>query len=327
MDSSPPIRLPHFLVVGAMKCGTTTLRHLLRTHPRIYMPAREIFVFAIDDLEQHPGASSDEDGRWRVHDFDASRDAYLRWYSAFFDEADPAQILGESSTTYLPSEKAAKRIAAVIPGARLIFMLRDPVERAYSQYWHLVRSGGATESFERMLRRSPATLIQRSCYQPQIEKYLDRFPKSQLRFVLFEEFIREPHRIASGLAEFVGATGPLPEQAAETPRNVARMPRSVSLQLLRNRWLGPRGARDRFGDLGRPLGDPGSPSAWRGAADWAFGKINPFRGGRPPAMDPLTRRFLIDVMRRENKDLSHLIGIDVDRHWYRERPARGRGAA
>jgi hypothetical protein len=314
-----PVRLPHFIIVGAMKCGTTTLRHLLRAHARIFMPPREVFFFAIDDVEQHPGAIAGEDGRWRVHDLDADCDAYLRWYGALFEGASADQIIGEGSTTYLPSERASRRIAELIPHARLVFMLRDPVERTYSHYWHLVRSGAAWESFESLLRRAPATVIQRSCYKHQIERYVNRFPAGQLKFLLFEEFIRDSHRIASEVAAFVGADGPLPSSADGAPRNAARMPRSVTLQLLRNRWVGPRGARDRFTALGHPVGEPATrPARMARGLEWFFDRINPVGLGRPPAMNADTREFLTRLLRRENRGLTEMTGLDVERHWYRQ---------
>lgn len=318
-----PVRLPRFLVVGAMKSGTTTLRHLLRAHPQIFMPPREIFFFAIDDVEQHAGAVTGDDGRWRVHDFDANREAYLRWYAAFFEGASADQIIGEGSTTYMPSERAARRIAELIPDARLVFMLRDPVERAYSHYWHLVRSGAAWESFESLLRRAPATLIQRSCYKDQIVRYLSLFPAQHLKFILFEEFIRDSRRIASDVASFVGADIPLPPHADEGPLNAARMPRSVRLQLLRNRIVGPRGARDRFGDLGRPIGTRAARRTVMGrGADWIFGRFNPLGPSRPPAMKADTREFLVQLLRRENRGLAEMTGLDVEQYWYRQIPAK-----
>lgn len=317
-------RLPQFFVLGAMKCGTTTLRHLLRQHPDVFMPGREIFLFALDDLEQHPGALSDEDGHWRVHDVDRELPAYLEWYGAFFAEAGPAQILGEGSTSYLPSRKAPGRIAALVPHARLVVMLRDPVERAYSHYWHVVRSGAVDEPFETLLRRSPATVLQRSCYKAQIDRYLEHFPATQMKFVLFEQFVADPARTAADVAAFVGATSPFPALPEEPPRNAARMPRSVRLQLARNRWLGPRGARDRFASLGTPIGaSREARPPWHGAAEWVLARLNPMRPGRPPEMRHETRRFLNALLARENRGLADLTGLEIDRYWFKDRPRRG----
>lgn len=318
----PPLRLPHFLVVGAMKCGTTTLRHQLRLHPRIFMPPREIFLFAIDDIEQHPGALIGEDGRFRVHDFDGDREAYLRWYSDCFAGAAPGQILGEGSTTYMPSVKAPPRIAALLPTAKLVFMLRDPVDRAYSHYWHLVRAGGTSDTFESLLRRSPATVLQRSLYASQIRRYLEYFPREQLKFVLFEELIKHAHDVAAEVARFVGADDDLPAIADDGVRNAARMPRSVALQLLRNRVVGPRGARDRFSELGHPVG-VAAPRARRQVIDRIFNRINPLRATRPPAMQAGTRAFLTELLRRENRSLEEVTGLDIERHWYKSPAGRG----
>jgi len=143
-----------------------------------------------------------------------------------------------------------------------------------------------------------------------------------LKFVLFEELIKHAHDVAAEVARFVGADDDLPAIADDGVRNAARMPRSVVLQLLRNRVVGPRGARDRFSELGHPVG-VAAPRARRQVIDRIFNRINPLRATRPPAMQAGTRAFLTELLRRENRSLEEVTGLDIERHWYKSPAGRG----
>src|SRR5688572_16204892 len=116
-----------------MKSGTTSLHRTLALHPQVYLPPSEVFFFDLDDFDQNPDHLPL--GRARrpvVPDFDARRDDYLDWYASLFEPARDDQVVGEDSTTYLASERAPARVRALLPDVRLVFLLRDPVERAYS---------------------------------------------------------------------------------------------------------------------------------------------------------------------------------------------------
>src|SRR4029453_15619679 len=102
---------------------------------------------------------------------------YLGWYSSFFQNAADGQVIGEDSTTYMASSKASRRIARLLPNVKLIFMLRDPVTRAYSHYWHLVKTGPVIYDFESTLRHTPYTILQRGYYKEQIERFMEYFPE------------------------------------------------------------------------------------------------------------------------------------------------------
>lgn len=130
-------RLPDFIIAGAMKAGTTSLHHILKHHKHVFLPEDEIFFFDLDDIQQHPDFFMDARGKWIFHDYERHYQDYLEWYSSFFESADDGQVIGDDSTTYMASRKAPQRIARLLPDVKLIFMLRDPVVRAYSHYWHL----------------------------------------------------------------------------------------------------------------------------------------------------------------------------------------------
>ena len=301
-----------------MKCGTTSLHDILASHPDVFIPRNELFFFDIDDVEQHPDFFVHTPHGWTDHDFEAHFDAYLAWYAKFFQAARPGQILGEDSTTYIASAKTPERIARLLPRVKIIIMLRDPASRAYSQYWHLVRTGRAVYSFENCLQYTPGMLIQRSLYQPQIEKYLSLFPPDRIKIVLFEEFVQDMLPVVLDVCRFLGVHDELDVTALKTHRHPARLPRSVRLQLLRNLLLRSRTHQAYTGRLASvPNPTPSPPGLFVRAFDKCYRIINPLGRRKVPPMKPATREFLNKLFARENAGLSKLIGKNVEEYWYR----------
>jgi len=311
--------LVDFVLVGGQKCGTTSLHDILNRHPRVFMPARETFLFDVDDLEQHPNFFIHTGDNWSCPDFDAEREAYLRWYRGFFAAAGPGQLLGEDSTSYLASEKAPQRIRELAPNAKILVMLRDPASRTYSHYWHMLRNGWMTYGFEDSLQFTPGGLLKRSVYLPQVERYLQCFPREQIAFVVFEEFVREMPRVVEGVYGFLdlGATRQ-PDKLA-THRNPSLIPRFPRLCQWRNR-LFRRHVLYRYSDVPgvRPPKEAIAGRLFRHAVDAIHRRVNPVRRRRPPPMRTETRRSLNRYFARENRGLSEVIGIDVHKWWYRE---------
>lgn len=314
MTATDGARLPDFIIGGAMKCGTSTLHQMLGDLPGVFIPDPEIYFFSIDDVEQHPEFFIGPDGGWIERDFDAQRQEYLAWYASFFADAPSGATLGEDSTSYLHSARCAPRIRELLPRVKLVFLLRDPAARTYSHYWHLVRTGRATESFEGTLRHAPGTLFQRSRYREQLERYLTAFPAEQVKVVLFEDLVERTDEVLRDVIGFIGLPQPstLP---AVAHRNPARVPRSITAQLLRNRVFRERVANRFRGHLpgtARPTG------AGEQAVRGRFARWNLRSDRRPPRMRPDTHRFLNALFRRENAGLSELIGQEVEGRWYRD---------
>jgi hypothetical protein len=158
-------RLPTFLVIGAMKAGTTSLYHYLRSHPHIFMPdTKEVMFF-------------DPRHEWRRG---------VEWYMQQFEAAPPdALALGEASTSYTKYpvvEGVPERIAAVVPDVRLIYVLRHPVDRMRSHYLYLVSRGKEHRSIERAFAED-AAYLDTSRYAMQIEQYLGHIPLERFLFV------------------------------------------------------------------------------------------------------------------------------------------------
>lgn len=187
---------PNFFIVGAQKAGTTSLYHYLAQHPQIYMsPVKEPSYFA---PEQCPA------------DCVPSWEAYLRHFAEVCDE--PA--VGEATATYLWSETAARNIAARVPDAKIIISLRNPIERAFSQYLHMLTQGATRNSFREQIqlglscRRGQFSLLwpflELGNYYEQIVRYLDVFPRSQIHVLYYEQLERVPLQVVQSLYSFLG---------------------------------------------------------------------------------------------------------------------------
>ena len=186
-----------FLVIGAMKAGTSSLHAYLSAHPQLFLPVhKEPHHFAYPD-----GAPAwAGPGEARLRD-DVVTDAER--YAALFAPAGAEQRRGEASTSYLYEPGTAARIHRRAPQVRLVAVLRDPVTRAYSAYNHLRRDGREEAgTFAEGLRREPARLARGynplwayergGLYGQQLREYVERFDASQLCVVTYEELRADP---------------------------------------------------------------------------------------------------------------------------------------
>lgn len=319
-----PRGLPEFIIIGAQKCGTSSLHALLDHHPGLFLPRGEIFFFDVDDVEQHPDFFVQTRQGWTRHDWEADLSTYLRWYRGFFGAAAPGQMLGEDSTTYLASRLAPARIRALLPEARLVVLLRDPVRRAYSAYWHNVAAGRVCSSFERELRDHGPGLLDKGRYDEQLDRYLAHFPREQVQVLLFDDFVAEPQRTVDHVCRFLGVE-PVSISGVETHRNAARPPLWVPARLAANRLLG-RFLRKSYSRAipNMPGYRPGSlylrakGSPWADRLDEAVTSLWPRK--RYPPMRSGTRAFLQHVYWPHVAHLSEQLGRDLLTLWgYPER--------
>ena len=318
---------PDFIIGGAMKCATTSLHFILSGHPNVFIPDREIGCLDMDDPEQHPDFFIYRGRKWIYPDWENDRDKCLQWYASFFSAAKPGQLIGEDSTTYLASDRTAERMARLLPNVKVIFMLRDPAARTYSHYWHLVRTGRATYSFEDTLQYFPSILLQRSLYKEQLEQYFRFFPRERIKIILFEDFTKNVLEVVNEVLDFLALPKTLDRERLRTHWNQAQIPLSLQVQLFRNRLIRARAARMYCNHLPIDLVCPWHAAIGNRAQDaihLAFRVANPMRAGSPPPMRPETQRFLNDLFRRENAGLSELIGMDLEKKWYKVRDGSGK---
>jgi len=310
-------RLPDFMIIGAMKAGTSTLHHILASHPDVFIPDNEIFFYDMDDLIQHPYFFLGTKHRWYFPTFDEHLSRYLNWYESLFEKARKDQLVGEDSTTYLASRNVPERISRLNPEVKLIVTLRDPAARTYSHYWHLVKAGRGIYNFEDTLQIQPQSLIERSLYKKQIEHFLKFIPKERFYFIIFEEFIRHMEKITQEICKFLGVSSEsIDFNRLNTHQNPTMLPRHLKLQLWHNRILI---LKNKHVNVNRLIDAPTlqkKTNYLKSAINRSHRRINPVQQKKPPAMKASTKTFLNDYFSKENKGLSELINKNTDEFWY-----------
>jgi hypothetical protein len=310
----PP--LPNFFLVGAARCGTTSLFDALSRHPDVFCcPVKETNHFARDIFDD-PGMLRTASRERRLIEvgyrsvlapprFAVTPDsaAYLELFRGWAGQT----AIGEASTSYLPSRVAAQEIARQVPDARIIIALRDPVERAHSDFLMRQQLGQRTDSFGESVRHelamldrgeAPATgLIFSGLYAEQVRRYLTHFPSQQVLVLLFEELTAQPRATLERVLRHLGVD-PHADQGVELGwENRSRVARSGWL----NRTLAYGGARSL---LVRAL-----PPAVRRRLRTLFYTARP-----PDPVLPVERALLREVFREDVIATAALVGRDLT-HW------------
>lgn len=309
--------LPDFIVGGAMKSGTTTLHEILASHPDVYMPEGELHFFDIDNILEHGDFLRFSGGQWISQDMAIDRERFWRWYAERFRQAGPHQRKGEDSTTYLASSRAARRVAAQPKPIRLIFMLRNPVDRAWSQYWHMVRSGRTWLTFEDVIRREPDTVLRRGLYVEQLRSFYSRIPAERILVISLESLLASPDATLDRVCGHIGVDpGGLGKRVADTHANEGVMPLFPRLQRLKNRLLREAGDMRYRDALPVPLT---TTAALRGPVTWLLDRahriLNPLVPSSPPPMRESTRALLVRFFREEMSELDELTGHSITKDW------------
>lgn len=212
--------MPNFLIVGAAKAGTTSLVHYLQQHPQIYFsPRKEPRFFAFEEGERLSFAGpndyrSDRNARGNNPGINNTSVTTLDKYQSLFDGVTQETAIGEASTLYLYSPEAPSRIKQYVPDMKIIIMLRNPVERAYSSYLHLVRDGYETLSFEESLQAEESRIEDNwshlwhykssGFYHGQVERYYQNFNSSHIKIYLDEELRQAPQDVLADIYDFIG---------------------------------------------------------------------------------------------------------------------------
>lgn len=200
-----------FLIIGAPKAGTTSIYHYLRQHPQIFMsPNKEPHFFAFEGSQ--PNFQGPRDDRaW----LNTRSVVELDKYQQLFAEAKPDQKWGEASTMYLYMKESCDRIHHYNPQTKLIAILRQPVDRAYSHYIHMRRDGREWASNFKTAMSKEAERIQMNwspamhyrqvgLYHDQIQRYLREFGPAQVKVYLYDDLVNEPQALYRDLFDFIG---------------------------------------------------------------------------------------------------------------------------
>tara|TARA_B100001093_G_C26845339_1_gene1022509 strand:- start:367 stop:1194 length:828 start_codon:yes stop_codon:yes gene_type:complete len=180
-----------FLIIGSQKAGTTSIFEVLKNHAEIFMPPEKELNYFFDEKSYKKG-----------EDF----------YHSYFSDAQYGKVLGEASPGYIVHPKAARRIHAYNPNIKLILTVRNPIDRAYSQYWHKRRNLNIFNEFEYYLKylnfesykKGSNGLFSRGFYIDYIEEYLKYFSREQLLILDFDELKSNPQGFFNKITSFIG---------------------------------------------------------------------------------------------------------------------------
>ena len=295
--------LPDFLIIGVPKAGTTALHSALATHPQLFLsPVKEPKFFLCDGEAPRPQAGpgdahSVQEWIWRSDD-----------YEALFDGAPPSTLRGESTPFYLYDRTAQVRIARAVPHARLIVVVRDPVDRAYSNWTHLWSDGlepigdflTACAAEEDRVAAGWAPIwhyLRLGRYGEQLEDLFDVFPREQVYVLRYRDVVASPQESLDAICRFLGvATGLAHTVPAENVHPFARPSLRTS-------------ALSAVIRAGAAAGAHAPPQLWRAASvplTWALQ-----RGGGPrPPLPVEVRRQLVERFADDVHRLSTLTGED-----------------
>jgi hypothetical protein len=285
-------RLPTFLVIGAMKAGTTSLYHYLRDHPQVFMPkVKELDFFAVETS-------------WRRG---------LEWYERQFAGAGAAVAIGEASTAYTKYPHypdVPERISQILPQCRMIYVVRNPIDRINSHYRHRVAVGAEREPMERALLDN-RIYVDYSRYSMQIDRYLAHFRRDQLSVVTSDELLSDRSATVRRVYEFLGVDSDfIPSSIArEFYRSENRPVYPAAMwsirRAIRQRFPAAKRAKELVDSLGR------SVRSREGDGREERGQGSPARTSTVPIPDAV-RKILEDRLRDDVRRLRGFTGPAFD---------------
>jgi hypothetical protein len=228
--------LPNFLVLGTAKAGTSSLYAYLKQHPGVYLsPTTELNFYAHVGGDLNFRGPGDNEYVWG--------DSLVATYEAYckqFEGVEQETAIGEVSTHNLYCSQAPALIKRYVPNAKMVAILRNPADRAFSAFSHMVRDGREeTKDFGAALAREPARI--RSNWEPlwhyrsmglyaaQLRHYFDLFDREQIRVYIYDDFIAHPLKVVQDIFAFVGVDPDFVPDMSEK-YNVSTIPRSRQLQ-------------------------------------------------------------------------------------------------
>jgi hypothetical protein len=229
--------MPNLFIIGAQKSGTTSLNEYLGYHAEIFMSPTKEPGFFVPEATYYP------------------KD--IGWYLSLFEGSEGRAFVGEASTHYTKRplyDNVAPRLAAVVPDARLIYVMRDPIRRAISHYWHNIRTFEEHRSLVQAIHEN-RTYRDFGDYEYQLRPYLSAFDPERLYALTFEELASDPRSAVDSVLRWLGL-GNLPDNVAlgrenEAPARIIGVRGRGSLEGVRNNrfWsrlspLVPQSAKD-----------------------------------------------------------------------------------
>ncbi|OYT33099.1 sulfotransferase [Archaeoglobales archaeon ex4484_92] len=292
------MKLPNFIICGTQKGGTSALYYFLKEHPEIYLSPKK-----------------------EVHYFDLNYQKGLKWYEKHFKGASSKyKAIGEASPLYMYLEEVPERIHETLPDAKLIFILRNPVDRAYSHYWHEIRLGYEWLPFEEAIKKEKERLaagtifdkqhcsyLDRGKYIKQLKRYRKYFSKDQMLILISEELKNKPENVLKRVFEFLDVNTQFRIESFNN-KNIGKRPRFLIIQRLIVAKL-------------HTLHQYYIPEAYplTNRLILLINALNLIPGY--PKMNPQTRKKLSEYFKPYNKKLEDFLGHKLEQ-WYTKSIAR-----
>ncbi len=275
-------RWPDFFIVGAPRCGTTSLYEYFKSVPEIFMPS-----------VKEPNFFSVSTDRKFFTDAIREKENYL---DLFRDSGD--KLVGESSPSYLRDPKSAQLIHDVSPNAKIIIILRNPIERAFSHYLLFFNLGTIENSFSHLVNQInnledeySKRIFEAGLYSNQVKKYLNIFGKNQVKILIFEEAFVDFEQTLNDLLRFLGI------QRKVSVENKAQGAHSI----LKFSFLKPLLKNDSLRSVAKKI-----PDNWRRSIIKNLVKESP----KPPLMEN-EKKILINYYKVDIKNLEKILGRTV----------------
>lgn len=192
-------KIPNFFIVGAEKAGTTSLYHYLCQHPQIYLPIVKEPNFFCKDISPPKKFKKPPFEKFIHSTFIRDLDTYME----LFKDVNNEIAIGEASVSYLFSKLAAREIKRFNPNAKIIIILRNPVERAFSEYQMDVTIGRTARDFLSAFQGGNK-YKGKSLYYHQVKRYKDLFPAENLLIIIFEEMVKDMEKAMKRIFNFLG---------------------------------------------------------------------------------------------------------------------------
>ena len=303
--------LPNFILFGAPKAGTTSLHKALDQHPEVWMSQqKEPVFFGNSNFQRESKTANSTDPTGDKFRQGMVNDAAS--YLALFDGVTDEKAIGEASITYLRSFIACRRLHNLLPDVKLVAVLRQPADRAHSNYWYLVRDGfEPAPTFEAALadeaRRIEAGWNHMThhkawgFYGEQLAHYYQYFPRENIKIFLYEDWRNDPQKTLRELFEFVGVAADFEPTIPRANRTLIPRNRALSDWV---RALHPMKGNSRV-----------RPPLLRRALFGAARRVNArYNLAVAPAINPETRARLTAEFRPDILKLQELLERDLS-HW------------
>lgn len=269
-----------FLIIGTMKSGTSTLSHVLGLQDNIIIPESEL------------------------HYFDRNESKGDTWYAEqLLQGQEPSgYTVGEKTPDYALYDRYAEAINRLVPEVKLIWMFRDPAKRAFSHYLHNVRSGRESKSFSKALEAENKRIksdplygyLYGSQYADHVERYLKLFPKENMHFILFEDYVKNQKEFTRRVLKFLDVE-PLDGIPLEAHKHRTLIPKKGRILYLTRKYIGT------------------DNRIWNRVYRYVHRKENMVE---PPKLEETTRIQLNDRLTDQINKLSSLTGLNTD-VWFR----------